>query len=126
MTKTDIYVQYNTSYFEDKGYRSDVYVKRGEKWYQINVFDFQTLSDEITDCLKVKLGYNIMPNLVVVERITNDEIIKNVLAIGKFDYFEQILPCIVHNDEIIPVLTINHVTKEIYNNIPIKDLIKIY
>ncbi len=121
----DIYVVYETSYFEDRGYRSDLYIKKKEKWYQINVFDIETLNNEATGCFNKKLGYNIVPNLMIVEKITNEEIIKNANTLNDSDYFEQILPCQILNEEIVPILKVNSVTKEKYHNIPINSLIKV-
>ncbi len=113
-----------------KDNRHDVYVKKGEDYYKICIMGKTSLFQEINDCFEANEPYDIEPNLIIVNEVTNQCIIENIIFLNYNHFFDFIKPCQIQSNHILYPLTDK--VKQVYKNVgwkisfPIDDLIKIY
>lgn len=96
MSKVRIYCLDNSDLTEveskDKGYRNDIYVCLGENYYKIYIYDIVRLQQDFETEFEEYGFYSIDPNLILVNEVSNDEIIYTIEKIVRQQYFEKLKP----------------------------------
>lgn len=77
---------------KSKGYRNDVYVKVGNKLFNIKVYDMVRLQQDYELEIQTYGYYSIEPNLVLVKDVSKEEIEFVVRRLFEQNYFENIQP----------------------------------
>ena len=118
----EIYIRNNTFEFniiaQTRGYRFDVFVKYKNNFFELYVLSFKNFYRDL------KLRYNrwgfyySKSNLLIVKKVTKENIIRAVLKNVELNYFDRIKECEVIGDEIKYLLS-NYTVK-------IDKLIEIY
>lgn len=94
MEKINIYFLYDTelSEFEaiEKGYRLDVFVKIGNDYFNLRVFDIVRLQQEFESEVENEGYFAVEPNLILVKEVNKKEIINTIKSLYKQKYFEEI------------------------------------
>jgi len=108
MEEIKIYFQYDTelSEFEaiQKGYRVDVFVKIGETYFNLRVFDIIRLQQEFESEVDSEGYYAVEPNLILVKEVNKKEILCTIRNLYKQKYFDEIKPTRdVNVDELIEI-----------------------
>lgn len=106
---------YNLYYLDDsersvweaqsKGYRNDVYVEIQNELFHVHIYDNIRLIQDFEDEMKQYGYYQIEPNLILVQTVIEEEIIKTLDNLVKQDYFARLKP--IRSDEIV----IDHLRK---------------
>lgn len=116
---------------KDKGHYGDVFAQINNNYYKINIYDkTRLIQDYDTEVLDIN-SYVPDPNLLIVDEITNEEIIKVIKACYEMDYFEYLKPCKINSSGEIEYIFSSRFLKflmdnGLYNSINISDLIPIY
>jgi hypothetical protein len=77
---------------KNKGYRTDVYVKIENAFYNVRVYDIFTLQQDFEREQNSFGYYSIEPNLVLVKDANKTEIIETIKKLYEQKYFEYIKP----------------------------------
>ncbi len=81
----EIYVEDNSEnanlLYKNKGERKDVYVKYQNKYFKMAVYSFSALKKKLNKQFDSKKLYIIDANLIVVNKLTIEEIIFNILKL---------------------------------------------
>lgn len=109
MEQLKIYFLHDTELSEyeaiQKGYRVDVFVKVGNQYFNLRVFDIIRLQQEFESEIGSKGYYAVEPNLVLVKEANKKEIVNTIRNLYKQKYFEEIKPvCEVNIEELIEIL----------------------
>lgn len=75
-----------------KGYRSDVYVKIVNNYFNVKVYDLIRLQQDFDDEIKSDGYYLIEPNLILVTEVNREKIKFTVCELYKQKYFNNLKP----------------------------------
>lgn len=90
-----IYFDEDSDYSEflycNKDYRLGVIVVQNDSKYRINIYGITRLNQEFNDSINNNEVFYVEPNLIVVEKVTKQSIIKAILEICKeFNFLQQL------------------------------------
>jgi len=77
---------------ENKGYRTDVFVKVGHNLYSVKIYTMIRLQQDFESEIESYGFYKSEPNLVLVKESTKDEIIDVVKELYEQEYFDALKP----------------------------------
>lgn len=80
---------YNDEYF-DRGYRDDVIVVINNKKYKLYIIEPIRLSQDFESEIIDYGYYQMEPNIIIVKKITRDEIEKVIDSLVKENFFEKL------------------------------------
>jgi len=94
VSEISIYFAYDSDLSEyeasSKGYRTDVFVKIGNNIYNLRIYSMIRLQQDFESEIVSYGFYMPEPNLVLVNDVNKDEIIKIVQKLYEQKYFEEI------------------------------------
>jgi hypothetical protein len=130
MSKIEIFVHDGSDDYEYdfgilKGYWDNIYVKKNDKIFRVNIITLERLTQECHSCLQWAGCYISDPNLVVVEKATKKCIIKTLLKQDEMGFFEHIAQC-DNNGEIVYLKSEDCWIREGKNTFNLSNLDKIY
>lgn len=90
-----IYFDEDNDYSEflycNKDYRLGIIVVQNENKYRINIYGITRLNQEFYECINNNEVFYVEPNLIVVEKVTKQSIIKAIVGICKeFTFLQQL------------------------------------
>ena len=102
----EIYVEDNSEkanlLYKNKGERKDVYIKHQNKYFKMTVISFTALKKKLNKQFDSKKLYIIDANLIVVNKLTIEEIIFNVLELfDKHIFFIKLKECEIKDGNIL-------------------------
>lgn len=75
---------------QDKGYRSDVFVRYDAKLYQLTVYGKTRLNQDFDDEYEQYGFYAVDPNLIILKSVTTEELFFTIKKMEKQHYFANI------------------------------------
>lgn len=75
-----------------KGYRTDVYVKIEDVFYNVHVYNMRRLQQDFESESENYGYYTVDPNLILVKDANRNEIVFTIEKLYKQEYFEEIKP----------------------------------
>lgn len=116
---------------KNKGFRDDVFVLIEDKYYKMYLCDKTRLIQDYELSILTMGAYIPEPNMLIVEKITNEKIIEIIKICYEEDYFEYLKPCKLHMNGEIEYMFSDTRSKTLKDNglqytIQISDLILIY
>jgi hypothetical protein len=75
-----------------RGFRNDVFVKEGECFYKLNIYDIVRLKQDFENETEEYGYFSIEPNLVIVKEVTRPEIKLTILKLAKQKFFLELKP----------------------------------
>jgi hypothetical protein len=87
----------------NRGYRLDVYVKLGELFFKVAIYDIVRIKQEFEIEVEAKRYYAIGPNLILVKEVSFGEIKLTVAKLVEQKFFDELKPL---NDQLIQSLNL--------------------
>lgn len=115
--------------FQDKGWRDDIIVKINDEYFNLNIYTLESFVFDMNLTIKNHGTYIMDPNIIIVEKMDYQSILKNIIDNYQNDYFNNIKPCKINKNKLN--LIVNKKTLMAYNNAYIStcfdasDLIKV-
>ncbi|MDR3292740.1 MAG: hypothetical protein LBT20_01390 [Clostridiales bacterium] len=117
--------EYEYEFGIQKGYWYNIYVRKNDKIFRVNIMTLIRLTQDCEADLKWLGCYMNDPNLVVVDEATKAQIIKTLLKQNEEGFFEHLAPC-NNKDEIVYSRMERHWLKEDKETFNLNELDKIY
>jgi hypothetical protein len=76
----------------NRGYRSDIFVKTGNDFFRLHVYDITRLKQDFNSEISIYGYFGIEPNIILVSKVNLQYITKTIESLYKQKYFEQIKP----------------------------------
>ena len=130
-----IYVSKNDEIYKDevqnKGWRDDVYVFINNRFYKVFIYEKIRFIQDYDESIISTGAYVPEPNIIFVENVTNECIVKTIKMCNGEDYFEYLKSCEVNEfNEFTYEFSEKYVSflkkNKLLDYIKIKDLILIY
>lgn len=98
MNNIEIYVHDDSNEYEydfgvQKGYWDNVYVRKNNKVFRLNIITLERLVQECNYSMQWAGCYISDPNIVIVKSATKNDIVKTLLKQNEIGYFEQLVQC---------------------------------
>ncbi|WP_025666925.1 hypothetical protein [Aquimarina megaterium] len=75
-----------------RGFRGDIYVKVKEEYFNLNFYDIIRLKQDFETEIEVYGVFSSEPNMIIVEEVKKELIIRSIKNLFKRKYFDQIKP----------------------------------
>jgi len=116
---------------KNKGFRDDVFVQIGNNYYKMFLYDKTRLIQDYDLSVLTMKSYVPEPNMLIVDKLTNDQIIEFIRACYEEDYFEYLKPCKLNSREEIEYIFSSTQLKTFMDNnlrykVRLNELITIY
>lgn len=98
MDKIEIFVHDSSDEYEydfgiQKGYWDNIYIKKNEKVFRVNIITLVRLTQDCQSSLQWAGCYISDPNLVVVDQATKENIVKTLLKQDEMGFYEHLAQC---------------------------------